>query len=63
MITLAWYNIVAIVVGIFALIWIFTGNEIKSNGYLTGIGEGLGFIFKVVITIFFYLIWGGIFWW
>ena len=63
MVTLAWYNLVAIAVGIFALIWIFTGNEVKSYGYLSGVGEGFYFLFKVITIIFFYIIWGGIFWW
>lgn len=60
MITLAWYNIVGIIAGILGLIWINTGNESHDT---LGIGGGANFLFKLIVVIIFFIIWGGIFWW
>lgn len=60
MITIAWYNIVAIIAGILGLIWINTGNESYDS---LGIGGVFNFGFKLFIVIIFFIIWGGIFWW
>lgn len=57
MITIAWYNVVAIVVGIVFLVWMNSSEE--EHGYLAGLGGAL----VLILMIFFYAIWGGIFWW
>lgn len=64
MITLTWYNIVAIVVGIIFLIS-FARTCISENetGFLGGLGSALEGFFIIFITALFYAIWGGIFWW
>lgn len=58
MITLTWYNIVAIIVGIIFLVWIMFEVYQDEFGY-TDFGGCLPFICGVL----FYIIWGGIFWW
>lgn len=58
MITIAWYNIVAILVGIIFIVWFaFDVNE-EDNGHF-----GLGGCLPLLCCILFYIIWGGIFWW
>lgn len=64
MITITWYNIVAIVVGIIFLIS-FARTCIAENetGFLSGLESALERLFIIFITALFYAIWGGIFWW
>ena len=62
MITITWYNIVAIVVGIIALGCIMLIP--KEDG---GLGDAIGFVFGFLLWLIvfglFFAIWGGIFWW
>ena len=54
MITIAWYNVVAIIVLILWLLWASNGKD----------GDfGLGAVVKLVAGIIFILFWGGMFWW
>ena len=55
MITIAWYNIVAIIVGI---LWIAGVKKVGKNDTY-----GIGTVFVILIGIAFFAIWGGIFWW
>lgn len=55
MITIAWYNIVAIIVGILWIVWLKKVGE--DDRY--GIGSAL----VILVGIAFFAIWGGIFWW
>ena len=57
MIIIEWYNIVAIVVSIILFIW---GYKHKDDRGLFG---GIEQIYAIIIAIFFYALWGGIFWW
>ena len=57
MITIAWYNVVAIVVGILFFCWInMCGND-------SGPAAGIGGAFVLLLVMIFYAVWGGIFWW
>lgn len=65
MITIAWYNVVAIIFGIAALIsMIFIISRFNKRQDL---GGGIEFIFSSFIWILVFSIlfslWGGIYWW
>lgn len=61
MITLAWYNVVAIIAGILFIVWACK-IESGSNGNDYGIG-GIFVLIWLACLVSFYLLWGGIFWW
>lgn len=58
MITIAWYNVVAIIVGIL-FVWKFSKLNTDGRYGIDGIIIGLW----LACAILFYAIWGGIFWW
>lgn len=58
MITLAWYNLVAIVVGIVFIIWFVKDANEGNYGYIS-----IGGCLPLICAVLFYIIWGGIFWW
>lgn len=58
MINLEWYNIVAILVGIVSLIFIIRGLSNKES-----LLSALISVILIPMTLVFYAIWGGIFWW
>lgn len=53
MITIAWYNVVAIIV---LILWLFWASNGKDDAF------GLGAVVKLVAGIIFILFWGGMFW-
>ena len=55
MITIAWYNVVAIIVGILWIVWI---KKISDDDIL-----GISTLFAFLLGIIFFAIWGGLFWW
>lgn len=55
MITIAWYNIVAIIVGILWIVWV---KKISDDDTF-----GVGTLVAVLVGIAFFAIWGGLFWW
>ena len=57
MITMSWYNVVAIIVGVSLFYW---GYRHKDDRGMFGWIEQ---IFAIIIALFFYALWGGIFWW
>lgn len=59
MITIAWYNVVAIIAGILFLLWIWATD---TDNDLIGISGVVVFI-KILLAIIFFVVWGGIFWW
>jgi hypothetical protein len=65
MITIAWYNIVAITVGLLAvfLLWINERTTRRSTGYARGLVEMFNMFIIIVLEALFFAIWGGIFWW
>ena len=65
MITIEWYNAVAIAVGLLAvfLLWRNDRNAIRSTGYAGGLVEMFNIFIILMLEALFYAIWGGIFWW
>ena len=65
MITIEWYNAVAIAVGLLAvfLLWRNDRNARRSTGYAGGLVEIFNMFIIIVFEALFYAIWGGIFWW
>ena len=65
MITIEWYNVVAIAVGLLAvfLIWKEERNFRLCTGYARGLVEAFNILMIIVLAVLFYALWGGIFWW
>lgn len=65
MITIAWYNAVAIAVGMLAAFLIWKNDRIarRSFGYARGLVEMFNIFIILILEALFYAIWGGIFWW
>lgn len=65
MITMAWYNIVAIAVGLLSLFLLWRNERIvrRSKGYAGGLVEMSNIFMILMLEALFYAIWGGIFWW
>lgn len=64
MITIAWYNVVAIVVGVmFVGFFIWLSNRDTGSGIGTALSEMFLGIMGIILAVMFYAIWGGIFWW
>ena len=65
MITIEWYNAVAIAVGLLAvfLLWRNDRNARRSTGYAGGLVEMFNIFIILMFEALFYAIWGGIFWW
>lgn len=62
MMTIAWYNAVAIIIGIVALGCTFFLPKDKG-GMMDGIAMIYGWFAWTVLVMLFYAIWGGIYWW
>lgn len=62
MVTIAWYNVIAIVVGLFALGFTFFFRK-ETKGMLGGLATLIDWSVWFVCVVIFYAIWGGIFWW
>lgn len=62
---MAWYNIVAIAVGLLSAFLIFKNDRIarRSFGYAGGLVEMFNIVVIFVLTVLFYALWGGFFWW
>lgn len=65
MITIEWYNVVAIAVGLLAvfLIWKEERSFRLGTGYARGLVEAFNIFVIIVLAVLFYALWGGIFWW
>ena len=61
MITMAWYNAVAIAVGLLAvfLLWRNERTAIRSTGYTGGFVEMFNMFMIIVLEALFFAIWGG----
>lgn len=57
MITIAWYNIVAIIAGIAFIYWRHRWRKADS------ISRSVFYWYWSFFVVLFYAIWGGIFWW
>ena len=64
MITIAWYNAVAIAVGLLGAFLIWKNDRIarRSFGYAGGVVEMFNIFIILMLEALFYAIWGGIFW-
>ena len=63
---MAWYNIIALVIGILNLVWIIViyTNNIHSRSTVFHRAAGCYWIFQIfLLAALFYGIWGGVFWW
>lgn len=58
MIVLAWYNLVAILIGIGFIIWFIKDYNENDSSYIS-----FGGCLPLICAVLFYIIWGGIFWW
>ena len=65
MITIEWYNAVAIAVGLLAvfLLWRNERTARRSAGYTGGLVEMFNMFMIIVLEALFFAVWGGIFWW
>ena len=59
MITLAWHNIVGLIVFVFFLTFIAIFNALNKDDDLRFLVNGI----IVIAEIIFVAVWGGIFWW
>lgn len=59
MITLAWHNIVGLIVFVFFLAFIAIFNALNKDDHLRFLVNGI----IVIAEIIFIAVWGGIFWW
>ena len=62
---MAWYNIVAITVGLLAVFFLWRNERTarRSTGYARGLVEMFNMFLIIVLEALFFAIWGGIFWW
>ena len=65
MITIEWYNAIAIAVGLLAVFLLWRNDRIarRSFGYARGLVEMFNIVAIFVLVVLFYALWGGIFWW
>lgn len=65
MITIEWYNAVAIAVCLLAafLLWKNERSARHSTGYARGLVEMFNIFMIIMLEALFYAVWGGIFWW
>ena len=65
MITITWYNVVAITVGLFVVFLIWKND--RSGSFGTGaferLNEAINIVVILVLAALFYALWGEIFWW
>lgn len=63
MITLAWYNVAAIIAGVIFIFWFYV---LAKDCSLGAFQKWLSFVVKLIVilsVVIFYAVWGGIFWW
>jgi len=63
MITIAWYNIVGIVLVIALVYFLYKLFVEEEKDIFVGLYDAVKYLVLTVVTIFLILIWGGIFWW
>lgn len=63
MITIAWYNIVGIVLVIALVYFLYKLFVEEEKDIFTGLYDAVKYLALTVVTVFLILIWGGIFWW
>ena len=63
MITIAWYNIVGIVLVIVLVYFLYKLFVEKEKNIYAGLYDAIKYSVLTAVTVFLILIWGGIFWW
>jgi len=63
MITIAWYNIVGIVLIIALAYFLFKLFVEEEKDFFAGLYDAIKYLALTVVTVLLILIWGGIFWW
>ena len=63
MITIAWYNIVGIVLVIALVYFLYKLFVEEEKDIFTGLYDAVKYLALTVVIVFLILIWGGIFWW
>jgi len=64
MITITWYNMVAIFAGVlFIIAFIYTTRKDVGGGALAELAKVFWILTLMVFIVVFYTIWGVIFWW
>lgn len=64
MITITWYNMVAIFAGVlFIIAFIYTTRKDVGGGVLAELAKVFWILTLMVFIVVFYTIWGVIFWW
>jgi hypothetical protein len=63
MITIAWYNIVGIVLIIALAYFLFKLFVEEEKDVFAGLYDAVKYFVLTIVTAFLILIWGGIFWW
>ena len=63
MITIAWYNIVGIVLVIALVYFLYKLFVEEEKDIYCGLFDAIKYSVLTTVTVFLILIWGGIFWW
>ena len=63
MITIEWYNAVAIAVGLLVLFLVWKEKSTEGSGAFSGFVTSMKVIVILICAALFYALWGGIFWW
>jgi hypothetical protein len=63
MITIAWYNIVAIVLIMALIYFLYKLFVEKEKNIYAAFYDGIKYLVLSVATFLLLLVWGGIFWW
>lgn len=63
MITIAWYNIVGIVLVIALVYFLYKLFVEEEKDIYSGLYDAIKYSVLAAVTVFLILIWGGIFWW
>ena len=63
MITIAWYNIVGIVLVIALVYFLYKLFVEEEKDVCSGLYDAIKYSVLAAVTVFLILIWGGIFWW
>ena len=63
MITIEWYNAVAIAVGLLVLFLVWKEKSTEGPGAFSGFVASMNVIVILICAALFFALWGGIFWW
>ena len=61
--TLAWYNVIALIVGAFFVNWFYVLAKDRPFGSFQKWLSAMKKLIVLLLAVVFYTIWGGVFWW